>query len=133
LINDLRAEERIRRHDQFWFYSYPSGYPYPYSAAILRQQLDAAERKFPLRKRMVVIGHSMGGCITRLLITDTGNKILAGYFWEAAGAGADLIRNQKGLHQCDHFQAPPGSRPRHLHLLAAARRGYGKQLDRGDT
>ena len=57
-------------------YSYPSGYPYPYSAAILRQQLDAAERKFPLRKRMVVIGHSMGGCITRLLITDTGNKIL---------------------------------------------------------
>jgi pimeloyl-ACP methyl ester carboxylesterase len=24
---------------------------------------------------MVVIGHSMGGCITRLLITDTGNKI----------------------------------------------------------
>jgi pimeloyl-ACP methyl ester carboxylesterase len=79
---------------------------------------------------MVVIGHSMGGCITRLLITDTGNKILDGYFWEAAGAGADLIRNQKALLRCAHFQAPPGSRPRLLHLLAAARRRYGKQLDR---
>jgi pimeloyl-ACP methyl ester carboxylesterase len=75
MINALRGDERIRRHYQFWFYSYPSGYPYPYSASILRQQLDAAERKFPLRKRTVVIGHSMGGCITRLLITDTGNKI----------------------------------------------------------
>jgi hypothetical protein len=56
LINDLRVDERIWRHDQFWFYSYPSGYPYPYSVAIFRQQLDAAERKFPLRKRTVVIG-----------------------------------------------------------------------------
>jgi pimeloyl-ACP methyl ester carboxylesterase len=75
MINNLRGDERIRRNYQFWFYSYPSGYPYPYSASILRQQLDAAERKYPLRKRMVVIGHSMGGCISRLLITDTGNKI----------------------------------------------------------
>ena len=75
MINSLRGDERIRRNYQFWFYSYPSGYPYPYSASILRQQLDAAERKFPLRRKMVVIGHSMGGCISRLLISDTGNKI----------------------------------------------------------
>jgi hypothetical protein len=55
MINDLRGDERIRRNYQFWFYSYPSGYPYPYSASILRQQLDAVERKFPLHKPMVVI------------------------------------------------------------------------------
>jgi pimeloyl-ACP methyl ester carboxylesterase len=84
MINDLRGDERIRRHYQFWFYTYPSGYPYPYSASILRQQLDAAERKFPLRKRMVVIGHSMGGCISRLLITDTGNKIWMDIFGKPA-------------------------------------------------
>jgi pimeloyl-ACP methyl ester carboxylesterase len=75
LINDLRSDEEIRRNYQFWFYSYPSGYPYPYSALILRQELDAIEKKFPLRKKMVVIGHSMGGCISRTLITDTGNKL----------------------------------------------------------
>jgi pimeloyl-ACP methyl ester carboxylesterase len=75
LINDLRSDKDIRRNYQFWFYSYPSGYPYPYSALILRQELDAIEKKFPLRKKMVVIGHSMGGCISRTLITDTGNKL----------------------------------------------------------
>jgi pimeloyl-ACP methyl ester carboxylesterase len=75
LINDLRGDKDIRRNYQFWFYSYPSGYPYPYSALILRQELDAIEKKFPLRKKMVVIGHSMGGCISRTLITDTGNKL----------------------------------------------------------
>jgi len=75
LLNDLRSDKDIRRNYQFWFYSYPSGYPYPYSALILRQELDAIEKKFPLRKKMVVIGHSMGGCISRTLITDTGNKL----------------------------------------------------------
>jgi pimeloyl-ACP methyl ester carboxylesterase/predicted GNAT family acetyltransferase len=75
MLNDLRGDKDIRRNYQFWFYSYPSGYPYPYSAAILRQELDAIEEKFPLRKPMVVIGHSMGGCITRTLITDTGTKL----------------------------------------------------------
>ncbi|PYV71123.1 MAG: hypothetical protein DMG96_29515 [Acidobacteria bacterium] len=75
MLNDLRGDKDIRRNYQFWFYSYPSGYPDPYSAAILRQELDAIEKKFPLRKPMVVIGHSMGGCITRTLITDTGTKL----------------------------------------------------------
>ena len=71
----MRSDKEIRRNYQFWFYSYPSGYPYPYSALILRQELDAIEKKFPIRKKMVVIGHSMGGCISRTLITDTGNKL----------------------------------------------------------
>src|SRR6267378_4573673 len=75
LLNDLRGDKDMRRNYQFWFYSYPSGYPYPYSALILRQELDAIEKKFPLRRKMVLIGHSMGGCISRTLITDTGNKL----------------------------------------------------------
>lgn len=75
MINALRSDAEIRQNCQFWIYSYPSGYPYPYSASILRRELDAIEKKFPLKKPMVVIGHSMGGCIARLLITDTGDKI----------------------------------------------------------
>jgi pimeloyl-ACP methyl ester carboxylesterase len=75
LINDLRSDKEIRANYQFWFYSYPSGYPYPYSALILRQELDAIEKKFPLGRKMVVVGHSMGGCISRTLITDPGTKL----------------------------------------------------------
>jgi len=75
MLNALRGDERIREKYQFWFYSYPSGYPYPQSAAILRRQLDAIEKKFPLRKPMVVIGHSMGGCISRVLMTDSRDKL----------------------------------------------------------
>jgi pimeloyl-ACP methyl ester carboxylesterase len=56
-------------------HSYPTGYPFPYSAAILRQELDEVEKQFPKLKPMVVIGHSMGGCISRLLLTDSGNQL----------------------------------------------------------
>jgi len=75
MIIKLRSVPEIRRNYQFWFYSYPSGYPYPYSASILREKLDDAERRYPTRRPMVVIGHSMGGCISRLLITDTGDNL----------------------------------------------------------
>lgn len=75
MLNKLRGDRSIRQHYQFWFYSYPTGYPYPYSAAILREELDAVEKSFPKMKPMVIIGHSMGGCISRLLLTDSGNEI----------------------------------------------------------
>ena len=75
MIINLRSDPEIRKHYQFWFYSYPSGYPYPYTASILRENLNGVEKRFPLHKPMVVIGHSMGGCISRLLITDTGETL----------------------------------------------------------
>ena len=80
MINKLRGDPMIRKHYQFWFYSYPTGYPFPYSAAILHGELDAVEKRFPEMKPMVVIGHSMGGCISRLLLTDSGNKLWMNIF-----------------------------------------------------
>src|SRR5213080_1869470 len=75
MLNDLRGDLDFRRNYQIWFYSYPSGYPYPYCATILRNELDAIEKKYPLRKPMVVVAHSMGGCITRTLLTDAGTTL----------------------------------------------------------
>jgi pimeloyl-ACP methyl ester carboxylesterase len=75
MINTLRDDPEIRRRYQFWVYSYPSGYPYPYSAALFRRELDAVARAFPNRQRLILIGHSMGGMISRLMVTDVGDKI----------------------------------------------------------
>ena len=54
LINTLRGDPEIRKHYQFWFYSYPSGYPYPHSAALLRKELDAIQQRYPIKRKMVV-------------------------------------------------------------------------------
>ncbi len=98
LLNTLRGDPEIRRRYQFWFYSYPSGYPYPHSAAILRRELDAVKKRFPLRKPMIVIGHSMGGCISRLLITDSGDTLWMKTFGkppakvQLPSAGKDILK-----------------------------------------
>ena len=75
MLNSLRGDALIRQRYQFWYYSYPSGYPYPYSAAIFRKELDGVEKRFPLRRKMVLIGHSMGSLISRLMITDSGDRL----------------------------------------------------------
>ena len=80
MVNSLRDDPWIRKNYQFWFYSYPSGYPYPYSAALFRRDLDGIKRLFPNHKRVVFIGHSMGGMICRLMITDAGEKIWRDFF-----------------------------------------------------
>jgi len=80
MIDSLRDDPWIRKHYQFWFFSYPSGYPYPYSAALFRQDLDGIDRAFPTHKRVVLVGHSMGGMICRLMITDAGDKIWRDFF-----------------------------------------------------
>jgi pimeloyl-ACP methyl ester carboxylesterase len=80
MIDSLRNDPWIREHYQFWVYSYPSGYPYPYSAALFRHDLDGIDRAFPNHKPFVLIGHSMGGMICRLMITDAGEKIWRAFF-----------------------------------------------------
>jgi pimeloyl-ACP methyl ester carboxylesterase len=80
MINSLRDDPAIRKRYQFWFYSYPSGYPYPYAAALFRRELDGVKRAFPNHKRVILIGHSMGGMICRLMMTDAGTRIWRDYF-----------------------------------------------------
>jgi pimeloyl-ACP methyl ester carboxylesterase len=80
MIDALRDDRWIREHYRFWVFSYPSGYPYPYSAMLLRENLDGIDRVFPNHKRVILIGHSMGGMISRLMVTDAGDKIWREFF-----------------------------------------------------
>jgi len=107
MFNHLITDEQIRHNYQLWSYTYPTGYPYPYSAAILRRELDAIESRFPLRKKMVVIGHSMGGCISRLLITDTGDKLWREIFKKPPGETAMPQESKALLTQTLIFRHRP--------------------------
>jgi pimeloyl-ACP methyl ester carboxylesterase len=85
LLNAMRGDPKIRDRYQFWFYSYPSGYPYPYSAAIMRKQMDAIDAFHRGHKKIVLIGHSMGGMISRLMITDSGDALWLKTFGKPPG------------------------------------------------
>jgi hypothetical protein len=53
LINELRADPVINKRYQFWVFSYPSGYPFPNSAEILREELDRIDKTYPNHKKIV--------------------------------------------------------------------------------
>jgi hypothetical protein len=80
MIEELREDPVIRQKYQIWFFTYPSGFPFPLMAEVLRDQMDAINARYPDHKPIVVIGHSMGGMIARELITDSGMKIWNAYF-----------------------------------------------------
>jgi pimeloyl-ACP methyl ester carboxylesterase len=84
MVNDLLDDPRIRDRYQFWFFTYDTGNPVLYSAALLRESLRDAVRKLdpagndPALSEMVVIGHSQGGLLAKALVVDTGNRV-----WDA--------------------------------------------------
>lgn len=80
MIEALRGDATIRQNYQIWFYSYPTGYPYPLMAAVLRKKMDAINAYYPDHKPIVVVGHSMGGMIARVLMTDSGMAIWNSFF-----------------------------------------------------
>jgi pimeloyl-ACP methyl ester carboxylesterase len=83
MVNELLSDARIRGNCQFWFFTYDTGNPIPYSAALLREALRDAVAKIdpsgkdPALRHMVVIGHSQGGLLARMLVVDSGTR-----FWD---------------------------------------------------
>ncbi len=81
MVNDLLDDPRIRDRFQFWFFSYDTGNPVLYSAALLREALrDAVHKLDPANtdralSEMVVIGHSQGGLLAKALAVDTGDRL----------------------------------------------------------
>lgn len=85
MIESLRSDPVIRQNYQVWFFSYTSGYPYPLSASILRKQMDKINAHYPDHKKIVVLGHSMGGMISRTLMTDSSTNLWDVYYDKPPG------------------------------------------------
>jgi pimeloyl-ACP methyl ester carboxylesterase len=85
LINDLQSDPVLRSHFQFWSFTYSTGNPIWYSALQLRTALDAAVRKLdpngadPALHHIVLIGHSQGGLLAKLLVVDSGSRLWDGF------------------------------------------------------
>lgn len=83
-FNDLRSNPEFRERYQFWFYLYPSGQPFWQSAADLREHIASLQKTFgqpdkpAAMSNMVLVGHSMGGLVARMVTQDSGDR-----YWQA--------------------------------------------------
>jgi triacylglycerol esterase/lipase EstA (alpha/beta hydrolase family) len=81
MLNNLMGDPRLREHYQFWFFMYPTGNPILYSASILRDSLIQIQQTFdpkgrdPAFNQMVLVGHSMGGVLSKFMVQDSGDAL----------------------------------------------------------
>jgi pimeloyl-ACP methyl ester carboxylesterase len=81
MIETLAGDPAINGCFQFWTFGYATGNPIPYSAYLLRRDLDEVRRRLDPSKtdrafdRMVFIGHSMGGLLCKMVAVDSGNRL----------------------------------------------------------
>ena len=89
VVNSLMADPELRQHYQFCGFSYPTGNPIAYSALLLRDDLRYAQQRYGF-KQVILIGHSMGGILSRMQVTNSGRVI-----WnEGLGSKADQLYAQ---------------------------------------
>jgi pimeloyl-ACP methyl ester carboxylesterase len=85
MYNRLSADPRLHGRYEFWFFSYDTGSPITWSSMLLRESLKRAVQLLdpqgtdPGLRRMVVIGHSQGGLLTKTTAIDSGTR-----FWDQA-------------------------------------------------
>jgi triacylglycerol esterase/lipase EstA (alpha/beta hydrolase family) len=100
-INELRDSPLISSRYQFWVFLYPTGMPIPASARQLRDSLlrareavDSSHSDAAL-DRMVMVGHSMGGVLSKMMAQDSGSTL-----WNAAiTVPQDRFRSSSEIRQ----------------------------------
>jgi hypothetical protein len=127
MFNDLRGSPEIRDNFQFWFYMYPTGQPFWLSAAKLRedlvkvqQDLDPQGQDQALRE-MVLVGHSMGGLVSRMQTIESGDA-----FWKLVSRQPlDALRTTQDVRTqlAKTFYFRPSPAVRHIVTIATPHQG----------
>jgi pimeloyl-ACP methyl ester carboxylesterase len=113
VANDIQGDEILRRHFQVWQVYYPTNVPILVNLARIRQaaQLTLAhfdpEGKLPASQGMVLIGHSMGGVLARLLVSTSDDELWMTIQNNYLPEGVDVDREDKRLNRLLRFTPMP--------------------------
>ncbi|WP_426702265.1 esterase/lipase family protein [Rhodanobacter sp. Col0626] len=81
VANEVMGDEELRRNYQVWEVYYPTNAPVAVNLASIRKALDATLKHYDpggrarASQNMVLVGHSMGGVIARLLVSSSGDRL----------------------------------------------------------
>ncbi len=114
LANELMGDKQIRQHFQIWQFYYPTNMPIPVSHHAIRQTLADVLKYFdpqgtaPASRDMVLVGHSMGGVIARLMVSSTvGDGLWNRLFDGRALDDGRMQRLRERIGPMLHFEPEP--------------------------
>ena len=110
IVNELRATRTIRENFQFFEFYYPTGLPILYSGARLRAELFRLREAMGslngrARDNMVLVGHSMGGLISKLQVQTGGDQMWDKLFVKPLHSLEVSEENREELRQNFYFEA----------------------------
>ena len=82
LSNEILGDETLRQHYQIWQVYYPTNLPIALNHAMIRRALGDTLAHFdpsgqaPASSDLVLVGHSMGGVIARLMVSSTDQSLV---------------------------------------------------------
>ena len=129
LYNEITRDPTLQNGFQIWLFQYNTGQPILYSEMLLRRALTNVLReldpdgKDPALRRMVVIGHSQGGLLTKLLTVKSGNR-----FWENVSRApfdkVEMVQETRDLLREGMFLEPFPSVERVIFIATPHRGSY---------
>ncbi len=114
IIPEMNAEPDIAKRYQFMVFSYPSSLPIIESAKLLREELSTLREKYdprgrdPLSRDLVVAGHSMGGVLSHLLVTEFGDNLWSEFSDRPLDALEIEPERREEIRQLVYFDSDPG-------------------------
>jgi pimeloyl-ACP methyl ester carboxylesterase len=113
VANDLMGDALLRRHYQIWQVYYPTNVPLMFNRLAIEQALEDAlayfdpQGRFPASQDMVLIGHSMGGVLSRLLVSTSPPSRWQRLVAEYHLSGERLLRAQQHFENLVVFEPLP--------------------------
>jgi pimeloyl-ACP methyl ester carboxylesterase len=127
MTNALQADPLIRERYQFWYAYYPTGAPLMFSAARVRETLhelrEAVDpgRGDPALDQMVVVGHSLGGVLSKQLLQSSGRGLERGLLTRPLERVAMSRESRSEVARLLYFEPEPSIR--RVVFIAAPHRG----------
>ncbi len=106
VANEVLGDEDLRRNYQIWQVYYPTGQPLAYNNQAIRQAFQDTlahfdpDRSAPAGRDIVLIGHSMGGVLGRLLVSSSGSVLydaIQAHYRPGPDLQARIVRDFGGL------------------------------------
>jgi pimeloyl-ACP methyl ester carboxylesterase len=113
VANDIQGDEMLRQHFQVWQVYYPTNVPILVSLARIRRVARLTLEHFdptgtlPASQGMVLIGHSMGGVLARLLVSTSDEELWTTFQNKYVPDGAELDREDERLDRLLRFTPMP--------------------------
>jgi len=113
VANEVLGDEALRQNYQIWQVYYPTNAPLAFNNKAIRTALELTLEHFDpsgtaqASRDMVVIGHSMGGVLSRLMLSSSGDRLWDALLERYPLQGRRLERVQKEVGPYVRFEPLP--------------------------